>query len=931
MNNDTNANIIKSENDNREYEHIVLPNKLQVLFISDVDTDISAASMAVNVGNYYDPANYNGLAHFLEHMLFMGTKKYPNENHFMNYLNDHGGNSNAFTGADITNYFFDIHTENFDEAFDIFINFFIDPLFNSDSVNREIEAVDSEHTKNYNSDLWRLNRLTKELSDKNHPYYNFGTGNLDTLKKDNIRNVLINFYNKYYSANIMKLVILTNKTINEMKKIFIPSLILIKNKEVALMKFNFGPYDYLKKNNDSNNMDCLKLIKFKPINEENTLSIIWQLPNMDKYYCNKPVHYIGHLLGHEGEGSFIYELKRKNLAISLYAGSYEEDDSMTLFAINIQLTDYGLDYIPSIIDIIYNLIDKIKNNRNSLYYDELEKMGKINFKFLDKSSAINYVMRLSSDMIKIPIKHILHNPFYFKGYTASKSIIDKVTSYLTRNNSIIITSSPQYKKSALTKKEKYYDINYIDFDKPLLINHYTNKPVPNDIKIHLPKKNIFIPKNIKLFSCKEFDYPKKIKNKNKNMNIWFKPDNKFKKPKILGSFIFFFDKGFDAFSYTVYALYGRLFDNHLASFSYYASLANSYFSVSLRYDYIQFDINIYHNNSDIIIKKLVDSFLNMEISNEELDMVKREHRIDMINFKNLSLHIQGHELLKEKSYNRYFNNRDILSVLKNLDKEITLDDIYKIRNYFVSNMRMRCLLQGNIDEKLTNDIVTLFNKFINNNDNNVINVNTNKNSWVKGLDAGHEEIYFKKACKDEKNNFINVFYEIGKISGNNWENKIAFLLLCELIVKEKFFDQLRSKEQLGYIVKAYHNSFGYIENRINGITFMIQSPKKGSEYLKRRIKKFIDHIKNVIDTTNDKKFNKLKNTLKNQLLSKDDNLHDEFTRNLNEVMSGKYVFDFKEVMLKFLPKYDLILFRNQFNNYFINRHSRKMRIIMIDK
>jgi insulysin len=67
--------IIKSQNDTRSYRVIYLENGLEVLLISDTKTDKAAAAMDVNVGYFLDPENIPGLAHFLEHLLFMGTEK----------------------------------------------------------------------------------------------------------------------------------------------------------------------------------------------------------------------------------------------------------------------------------------------------------------------------------------------------------------------------------------------------------------------------------------------------------------------------------------------------------------------------------------------------------------------------------------------------------------------------------------------------------------------------------------------------------------------------------------------------------------------------------------------------------------------------------------------------------------------------------------
>ena len=91
--------VKKSPADNREYKFFVMPSGLQVLVVSDPTADRAAASMDVSVGSFSDPAEFPGLAHFLEHMLFMGSRKYPNENQYSAFLAQHGGSSNAYTAS----------------------------------------------------------------------------------------------------------------------------------------------------------------------------------------------------------------------------------------------------------------------------------------------------------------------------------------------------------------------------------------------------------------------------------------------------------------------------------------------------------------------------------------------------------------------------------------------------------------------------------------------------------------------------------------------------------------------------------------------------------------------------------------------------------------------------------------------------------------
>src|SRR3990167_11537003 len=81
----------------RKSAKIRLKNGLEVLIVSDPMANKSAASLSVEVGCWQDPVQYPGMAHFCEHMLFMGSKKYPNEECFWNGVTDSGGMANAYT------------------------------------------------------------------------------------------------------------------------------------------------------------------------------------------------------------------------------------------------------------------------------------------------------------------------------------------------------------------------------------------------------------------------------------------------------------------------------------------------------------------------------------------------------------------------------------------------------------------------------------------------------------------------------------------------------------------------------------------------------------------------------------------------------------------------------------------------------------------
>lgn len=180
--------------------------------------------LIVPIGYLSDPENIPGLAHFCEHMLFLGTEKYKNENDYSKFLNEHGGGSNAATYPDHTLYYFDIVPDHLTGALDRFSQFFISPLFTESATDRELNAVNSEHDKNISSDMWRLDQLDKHLSIPQHPYHKFGTGNkvtLETNPKQNgisVRDELLQFHEKWYSSNMMALTILGKGILRNLKQ-----------------------------------------------------------------------------------------------------------------------------------------------------------------------------------------------------------------------------------------------------------------------------------------------------------------------------------------------------------------------------------------------------------------------------------------------------------------------------------------------------------------------------------------------------------------------------------------------------------------------------------------------------------------------------------------------------------------------------------------
>ena len=93
--------VFKGASDTRAYRALTLGNGLRAVLISDPAADKAAAACAVAVGHLADPPGLAGCSHAVEHLLFLGTTKYPAEDGYKAFLKAHGGGSNASTGAEV--------------------------------------------------------------------------------------------------------------------------------------------------------------------------------------------------------------------------------------------------------------------------------------------------------------------------------------------------------------------------------------------------------------------------------------------------------------------------------------------------------------------------------------------------------------------------------------------------------------------------------------------------------------------------------------------------------------------------------------------------------------------------------------------------------------------------------------------------------------
>ena len=416
----------KSPNDQRDYRYLTLDNQLKVLLVSDPDTDKSAAALSVYRGSFHEPDSRPGLAHFLEHMLFIGTGKYPEVDSFQQYITANGGSSNAYTALDHTNYFFDIKNSGLSEGLDRFGHFFINPLLSKAYVEREKNAVHSEYQMQIKDDGWRGYMVSKQALNPEHPGHRFTIGSLDTLDGD-VKADLDLWFKNNYSADQMGLVVLGKESLDDLQALVEPLFNQVPNANLGPSYPSVPPFT---------SAQLPAQLSSQTLKNANRLSISFPIPNTLAAYRSKPEQYVSNLLGHEGTGSLHSELTKRGWIEGLGAGSQDFDYNTSLFSVDLMLTEEGKDHVPEITGLVFAQLDILRSVEPEAWrYVEQAKVAELAFQFQEKGSTVGFVYQMAPRLNDYPPEDLLVAPYLMEAF--KPAMIKDLLARLTPDNALV--------------------------------------------------------------------------------------------------------------------------------------------------------------------------------------------------------------------------------------------------------------------------------------------------------------------------------------------------------------------------------------------------------------------------------------------------------------------------------------------------------------
>ena len=906
-------------NDKRDIMGVTLNNGINVVLISDPNTKNSSCSVGVHAGYLED--KYEGTAHFLEHLLFMGSKKFPEQNMYHSYIQNSGGIDNAFTGDNITCYFLELENKFLEKGIEMLSWFFREPLLDMKHISSEMEIINSEHQKNILSDVWIMDDIFKKFIIKSK-YSNFGTGNSESLK-DITKEDIMDFYNKYYTTDNLYVCIVDIVDVKSMNKKYLKYFENIPDKKYTDKSDRFSKS---KLNTTDEN-----LIVFKSVSQYNFLNY-YIILNCEEYnqVSVQLVNFLSYLIGSEYKNSFSYFLKENDIATTTrttvdYLYDYDAIISINIILVNEKI--HNFEQIGIYLNCLLNKIAELNEEDFKKLYDNYRKINLLHSLYNNKSSASEASNEVVDNLIKgenclCVIRKNAVPEFTSDIYAKFKEKLESIEIKMTTNLNVEKRKERDYLISE-HYKTKYY------------ISTYNFKVTDANIEYKFDNlilyPNISIKSDIITGSIDKKELPKLIY-KNEFREVYLLEHNKYEKPIINISIIRKNSKFINKHCSLIMSIYKtlclRILNYYLDTISNY----KMYFSINESDEYLIYNFNgldylMKHFVNDIVNKTSLYSIVNNPLSKKYFEEIKRDVKDTLINLKYDSpylLCIRYFSIILSKD----FMPTEAINYIEKITYETFIDQLNKLlffdKEYFVIVGNLKSCPDAFLCEESSHKNAMEYVELLSLNS---LRYNTDETRLL--LIPELKDKFEEKNSVHQKLNYVLNKYEINPKEINNclmdcylakkydlnlsndiiekkqlkiiFKDKLIFSLISELI-NEPLFDKIRTIDKLGYIVKSTLKHHTYDNNAMIFICYIIQSNYKIKDIYKS-VDAFNENFYKDFKK-NKSKFENLFKTLKKskemELEKNPTDIDEESTIYLSSIINKYGIFNYIDLNLEIL-------------------------------
>ncbi|CAM9761157.1 unnamed protein product [Pylaiella littoralis] len=918
--------VVKSPNDPRSYRAISLASGMKVLLISDPETKTSAAAMDVHVGHFSDPDDLPGLAHFCEHLLFLGTDKYPDETRqvqvYSTYLSSHGGYSNAYTDTEDTVYFFDVGSDYLKGALDRFAQFFISPQFTETATGRELNAIEAENAKNQISDAFRGYQLEKLRANPMHPYSKFGTGNKKTLldgpsaEGKSARQALLRFFDMYYSANQMTLVVLGKESLSQLQGAVSGMFAPVPNRGSGRRPSE----KWIGKVKPFFNTQPLQAYNIVPVQELRSVAIAWPLsyenPEEKKYVlAAKPFTYIGSLLGHEGPGSLLSYLKEKNWANALGASASTSTDDFTIFEVEVDLTPEGFSNRFKVLTALFSYLNLIRKKGIPSYLpSELRDLSDLGWRFQDKREPGSVVPALAASMQEYAPENAISGPARLQTY--NETLVYRLLDVMrptpvdySASTPLVFSTAKEFQGKA-DKSEKWYGTPYQVESLASQAKEWCSPPVIPSLK--LPGPNPFVPRDLSVIKPKgrvvkpgekvQAPSPVVVIPTTAGWKVRHKLDDIFAQPKAVCNFELVSPVAYES-PRTVAAL--KLFeyslDEKLNEYAYDAKVAGLGYSLDFTTRGVRLSFAGFGDKMPNFIEKVAQAVATFIPTDAvEFERLRDVVRRDLASYDTQQPYQHAMSNSAVASEDPRYTVKEIRDTLGS----IKLADLKPLVSRVFERAEGLGLLQGNLEFRDVNRYMRGITRSF---DLSPLPENERPEKRLVKFPRTPEGVGGLIRRREQNDDNDNSASQLQfQVSDRSIENRVLAQLLMS-IMEDPYYDSLRTKQQLGYLV------FSGVK-LVEGVSMMyllVQSAERDPTYLTDRSLEFLEGFRQELVDLPATKLGDYVGGLVDQKLEPDRRLSAEAERNWAEISTGQLRFDRRKEEAEALRKIrekDLLLF-----------------------
>ena len=861
--------ILKSEKDPRQYQAIKLDNGMTVLLVSDSQATKSLSALTLPIGSLDNPRNQQGLAHYLEHMLLMGSKRYPQPDNLAEFLKKHGGSHNASTASYRTAFYLEVENDALEPAVDRLADAIAEPLLDPVNADRERHAVSAELTMARSRDGLRMAQVGAETLNPDHPSSLFSGGNLDTLKDkpdSKLHDALKDFYQRYYSANLMKAVIYSNKPLAELQKIAAATFGRVKNHDAVVPEITVPVVTDKQKG---------IVIHYVPAQPRKQVKIEFRIDNNSDKFRSKTDTLIGYLIGNRSKNTLSDWLQSNGLADSINAGADPViDRNGGVFSIAISLTDKGLANRDQVVAAVFSYLNKLRSEGiDKRYFDEMAHVLDLDFRYPSITRDMDYIEWLVDTMLRVPVADTLVAPYIADQYDP-QAIRTRLDGMTPQNARIWFISPKEPHNRTAYFVEAPYQVDRITPERFAAWEAESAK-----ISLALPTLNPYIPDDFTLIKpAQQYDRPQPLIDQ-PGLRVFYMPSRFYGDDPRANITLALRNKEAmsTAKNQVLFGMNDYLAGLALDELNSQASVAGISFSTSEE-DGVTFNASGFTQHLPELMQALLKQYASYEPTQQQLEQAKSWYleRLDAAEKgKAFELAIQPAQMLSQLPYTQRSERRKQVAA-------ITLADLKAYREMLLQKATPELVVVGNMTPEsvkmLANTLKTQLNC-------------EGQSRWHSDYLAVEKpaNANLQQAGSSTDSALAALYVPLGYEEFDS----IASSSMLSQIVQPWFYNQLRTEEQLGYAVFAFQMPVG----RQWGIGFLLQSNVKQPAYLLQRFQAFYPTAEKRLREMSKEDFAQYQAAMINELKQRPQTLDEEAGRYSKDFNRQNYRFDTREKVI----------------------------------